>query len=91
MRLSGISRIIEADNANRGLNNYRYHAKTEFSNYFIIHMELFIFYSFTNYSLELFSFILCTKTKKRLLPVLQTIICDVIITEYQELFADVTS
>ena len=99
----------------------------------------------TNYSLELFSFIICAKTKKRLLLVLQTIICnrgrgrsiiggpifiylcceslisfeidcftlgeheymnmgppiidlprypckrDVIITEYQELFFDVTS
>ena len=27
----------EADNANRGLNNSRYPAKTEFNNYFIIH------------------------------------------------------
>ena len=51
MRLSGISRIIEAevgvidnviDNANRGLNNSRYPAKTEFNNYFIIHMDCFI-------------------------------------------------
>ena len=54
MRLSGISRIIEAgwrylpkpqteaDNANRGLNNSRYPAKTEFNNYFIIHMNCFI-------------------------------------------------
>ena len=45
MRLSGISRIIEADDANLCLNNSRYPAKTEFNNYFIIHMELFIFYS----------------------------------------------
>ena len=53
MRLSGISRIIEAEvgvirgyyNANRGLHSSRYPAKTEFNNYFIIHMELFISYS----------------------------------------------
>ena len=47
----------------------------------------------TNYCLELFSFILRTKTKNWLLLVLQTIICkcDVIITEYQELFVDMTS
>ena len=32
----------EADNANRGLNNSRYPAKTEFNNYFIIHMDCFI-------------------------------------------------
>ena len=43
MRLSGISRIIEAavgDNrgANRGLNNSQYPAKTEFNNNFIIYM-----------------------------------------------------
>ena len=45
IRLSGVSRIIEAevgDNANRGLNNSRYPAKTEFNNYFIIHMDCFI-------------------------------------------------
>ena len=56
MRLSGISRIIEAevgvrylpkpqaeaDNANRDLNNSGYPAKTEFNNYFIIHMDCFI-------------------------------------------------
>ena len=43
MRLSGISRIIEAEvDANRGLNNFRYPAKTEFNNYFIIHMDCFI-------------------------------------------------
>ena len=42
MRLSGISRIIEANN--RGLNNSRYPAKTEFNNYFIIHMDCFIIY-----------------------------------------------
>ena len=35
----------EADKANRGLDNSRYHVKTEFNNYLIIHMELFIFYS----------------------------------------------
>ena len=49
MRLSVISRIIkpqaEEDNAKRRLDNSRYHAKTEFNNYFIIHMELFFFYS----------------------------------------------
>ena len=26
----------EAENTNRGLGNYRYHAKTEFNNYFIL-------------------------------------------------------
>ena len=55
MRLSGISRIIEAEvgvicrsrrlaeagNANRGLNNSRYPAKTEFNNYFIINMNYY--------------------------------------------------
>ena len=46
MRLSGISRIIEAQvgviaNANRGLKNYGYPAKTEFNNYFIIHMDYY--------------------------------------------------
>ena len=83
----------EADNANRGLNNSRYPAKTEFNNYFIIHKELFIFYS----SYELFFGIilfysLCENKKPDSLS-LQTIIRkrDVIITEYQELFADVTS
>ena len=47
----------------------------------------------TIYSLGLFSFILRTKTKNWLLLVLQNIICqrDVMITEYQELFVDVTS
>ena len=44
MRLSVIPRIIKAevgviDNANRGLDNSRYHAKTEFNNYFIIHIR----------------------------------------------------
>ena len=53
MRLSRISTIIEAevgvialpqaeaDNANRSLNNFRYPAKTEFNNYFIIHMDYY--------------------------------------------------
>ena len=44
MRFSGISRIIETevgDNANRGLNNSRYPAKTEFNNYFIVHMDYY--------------------------------------------------
>ena len=42
------------------------------------------------YSLELFSFILCTKTKKRLLLVLKQSFASAT-TEYQELFVDVTS
>ena len=29
----------ETDNANRGLDNSRYHAKIEFNNYFIIHIR----------------------------------------------------
>ena len=40
MRSRVISRIIKAevvlsDKTNRGLDNFRYHAKTEFNNYFI--------------------------------------------------------
>ena len=31
----------EVDNANRGLNNSRYPAKTELNNYFIIHMNYY--------------------------------------------------
>ena len=97
MRLSGISRIIEAEVGVIML--------TEASiildilrkpNSIIILLFTWNYLSFilcTNYSLELFSFILCAKTKKPDLLVLQTIIRkrDVIITEYQELFADVTS
>ena len=97
MRLSGISRIIEAevgvilpkpqaeaDNANRGLNNSRYPAKTEFNNYFIIHTELFIFYSLYELFFAVILFYSLCENKQPDLLVLQTIIRkrDVIITEY---------
>ena len=36
---------VENYDTNLCLDNSRYHATTEFNNYFIIHMELFIFYS----------------------------------------------
>ena len=66
MRLSGISRIIEAevgvtcrDNVNRGPHSSRYPAKTEFNNYFIIHiifiyLLFFVRNIFRNYSLLFF-------------------------------------
>ena len=53
--------------ANRGLNNSRYPAKAKFNNYFTIHIWNYLsFILCTNYSLELFSFILCAKTKKQI-------------------------
>ena len=103
MRLSGISRIIEAEAgaANRGLNNSRYPAKTKFNNYFIIHMELFIFYSLYKlfFGIILFYFLyklyfgiilfysLCENKKLDLL-VLQSIIRkrDVIITNTKKYY-----
>ena len=82
-----------ADNANLCLNNSRHFAKTEFNNYFIIHMELFIFYSLNMLFFGIILFYSLCENKKPDLLILQTIIRkrDVIITEYQELFADVTS
>ena len=42
-KLGSASRVpksrAEADNANRGFDNSRYHAKTEFNDYFIIHIR----------------------------------------------------
>ena len=82
-----------ADNANLCLNNSRYPAKTEFNNYFIIHMELFIFYSLYELFPGIILFYCFCENKKPNLLVLQTIIRkrDVIIIEYQELFIVVTS
>ena len=99
MRLSGISRIIEAEvgvirgyyNANRGLHNSRYPAKNEFNNYFIIHMELYIFCSLYELFFGIILFYSLCENKKPDLPVLQTIIRNVIFAEYRELFVDVTS
>ena len=98
---SRISRIIEADyyllnildNANRGLNNSCYPAKTEFNNYFIIPMELFILYSLYELFFGIILFYSLCENKKTDLLVLQTIIRkrDVMIIEYHELFADVTT
>ena len=104
MRLSGMSRIIEAEVGVicRGC-RLRKITLTEASiildiprkpNSIIILLFTWNYLSFilcTNYSLELFSFILLFF--KPDLLVLQTIIRkrDVIIAEYQELFVDVTS
>ena len=55
-RLSVMSRSI----ANRNLDDYRYHAKTEYNNYFIIHTRfLRTSYKFNNFNkmLELLYFI----------------------------------
>ena len=99
MRFSGISRIIEAEVGVIEI------TPTEASlildirrkpNSIIILLFTWNYLSFilcTNYSLELCSFILCAKTKKPDLLILQTIISKrhVKIREYQESFADVTS
>ena len=87
MRLSG---ILRQRLVNRGLNNSRYPVKTEFG---IIHMELLIFYSLYELFFGIILFYSLCENKKPELLVLQTIICksSFIITEYQELFVDVTS
>ena len=75
-----ISRIIKAK---VGLDDSRYHAKTEFNNYFIIHIRFIpTSYKFNYFDkmLEPLYFIL------EMFPLLL-----LIITEYQELFVDVTS
>ena len=55
--------------------------------------ELFIFYSLYKLFFGIILFLFFVQKQKPDLLVLQTIICkhDVIITEYQELFVDVTS
>ena len=75
-----ISRIIRAEVANRGLVDSRYHAKTEFNDYFIIQIRFIpMSYKFNYFDkmLELLCFIL------EMFPLLL-----LIITEYQELFVD---
>ena len=89
-----------ADNASQGLDNSGYHAKTKFNNYFIIHIRFIpTSYKFNYFDkmLELLYFI------SKMFPLLlgsahhnyriPRIIgrFDVIITEYQKLFVDVTS
>ena len=105
MRLSGISRIIEAEVGVIRSRRLRQITLTEASiildiprkpNSIIILLFTWNYLSFmlcTNYSLELFLFYSLCENKKPDLLVLQIIIRkrDVIIAEYQELFADVTS
>ena len=61
----------------------RYPVKTEFNNYFIIHMELFIFYSLNKLFFGTILFYSLCENKKLDLLSLQTIIHkrDTIITE----------
>ena len=88
MRLSGISRIIEAEVGvifrSRRL---RQITLTELA------LELFIFHSLYELFFGIILFYSLCENKKPDLLVLQTIIRkrDVIIAEYQELFVDVTS
>ena len=83
----------EADKTNRGLDNSRYHAKTEFNNYFIIHTR----YLYQRHANSIFStrclnyytlFQKCFRCCWRQHIVRRR---DIIVTEYQELFVDVTS
>ena len=54
-------------------------------------MELFIFYSLYELFFGIILFYSLYENKKPDLPVLQTIIRNVMIAEYRELFVDVTS
>ena len=98
MRLSVTSRIVKAevgvetDNANQGLDNSRYHTKTEFNNYFIIHIRFIpTSYKF-NYFDKMLELLYLIFQKSFPCCWRQHIIHRRdIITEYQELFVDATS
>ena len=82
---------VETDNANRGLDNSRYHTKTEFNNYFIFIRFIPTSYKF-NYFDKMLELLYLIFQKSFPCCGRQHIIHRRdIITEYQELFVDAMS